>query len=328
MAERSDGKIAVVVVDVVHRLRLARRPGGRARACGRGDARGGAAARRLSAGDRFDHRDRQATRRTSRRRRRSWKRRAASSCRPTTRRARWRPRLSSGSTRGGRGRRVMAEQSRVAPVAALFNGPAQGGQSRPRRRSPRTSRAVGAEVVQVDWRPPAGGDAVALDALDRIASGANRRRCGQQEGGRHPARRQADADRHRRRRRGHPRHDADHHSPRRTAGDLGADVRPDAGRRDRRPDLRGSGEGPRRGRGARRLRPHHVRALPPPRRRRPDGRHRHGEDAGVDLRERRLRQPRLLPRSTRVSARCCATARSPTRCSTGCAGSRRTSRPS
>src|ERR1700690_2668030 len=32
--------------------------------------------------------------------------------------------------------------------------------------------AVGAEVAQVDWRPPAGGDEIALDALDRIASGA------------------------------------------------------------------------------------------------------------------------------------------------------------
>jgi hypothetical protein len=64
----------------------------------------------------------------------------------------------------------MTEQSRVAPVTALFNsrlsvvnlGLASFADN---------LAAVGAEVVQVDWRPPAGGDAVALDALDRIASG-------------------------------------------------------------------------------------------------------------------------------------------------------------
>ena len=65
----------------------------------------------------------------------------------------------------------MAEQSRVEPVSALFKsrlsvvnlGLASFAEN---------LTAAGAEVVQVDWRPPAGGDAVVLDALDRIASGS------------------------------------------------------------------------------------------------------------------------------------------------------------
>jgi len=65
----------------------------------------------------------------------------------------------------------MAEQSGVEPVSALFKsrlsvvnlGLASFAEN---------LTAAGAEVVQVDWRPPAGGDAVVLDALDRIASGS------------------------------------------------------------------------------------------------------------------------------------------------------------
>ena len=64
----------------------------------------------------------------------------------------------------------MTEPSRVGPVRALFEnrlsvvnlGLASFADN---------LAAVGAEVTQVDWRPPAGGDEVALDALDRIASG-------------------------------------------------------------------------------------------------------------------------------------------------------------
>ena len=64
----------------------------------------------------------------------------------------------------------MTEPSRVEPVTALFKsrlsvvnlGLASFADN---------LAAVGAEVAQVDWRPPAGGDKVALDALDRIASG-------------------------------------------------------------------------------------------------------------------------------------------------------------
>jgi hypothetical protein len=63
----------------------------------------------------------------------------------------------------------MSEQSRVEPVTALFKsrlsvvnfGLASFADN---------LAAVGAEVGQVDWRPPAGGDEVALDALDRIAN--------------------------------------------------------------------------------------------------------------------------------------------------------------
>ncbi len=64
----------------------------------------------------------------------------------------------------------MTEPSRIEPVTALFKsrlsvvnlGLASFADN---------LVAIGAEVAQVDWRPPAGGDAVALDALDRIANG-------------------------------------------------------------------------------------------------------------------------------------------------------------
>ena len=61
----------------------------------------------------------------------------------------------------------MAEQS---PVAALFKGPLKVVNLGLPAFADNLA-AAGAEVVQVDWRPPAGGDAVALDALDRIAVG-------------------------------------------------------------------------------------------------------------------------------------------------------------
>ncbi len=64
----------------------------------------------------------------------------------------------------------MAEQSRVAPAAALFKGPLKAvNLGLPSFAA--NLAAAGAEVDQVDWRPPAGGDEVALDALDRIESG-------------------------------------------------------------------------------------------------------------------------------------------------------------
>jgi hypothetical protein len=64
----------------------------------------------------------------------------------------------------------MAEQSRVEPVATLFKSRLNvinlGLPS-----FAENLAAAGANVVQVDWRPPAGGDAVALDALDSIERG-------------------------------------------------------------------------------------------------------------------------------------------------------------
>jgi hypothetical protein len=64
----------------------------------------------------------------------------------------------------------MAEQSRVAPVAALFKSPLKAvNLGLPSFAA--NLAAAGAEVVQVDWRPPAGGDAAVLDALDRIDAG-------------------------------------------------------------------------------------------------------------------------------------------------------------
>ena len=64
----------------------------------------------------------------------------------------------------------MAEQSRVEPVAALFKSRLKvinlGLPS-----FAENLAAAGADVVQVDWRPPAGGDALVLDALDRIDRG-------------------------------------------------------------------------------------------------------------------------------------------------------------
>lgn len=64
----------------------------------------------------------------------------------------------------------MAEQSRVAPVAALFQSKLNAVNLGLPSFAENLATA-GAAVVQVDWRPPAGGDAVVLAALDRIEAG-------------------------------------------------------------------------------------------------------------------------------------------------------------
>jgi hypothetical protein len=64
----------------------------------------------------------------------------------------------------------MAEQSRVAPVAALFKNSLKA-VNLGLPSFAENLAAAGAEVIRVDWRPPAGGDAVVLDALDRIDAG-------------------------------------------------------------------------------------------------------------------------------------------------------------
>ena len=61
----------------------------------------------------------------------------------------------------------MVEQS---PVAALFKGPLKA-VNLGLPAFAENIAAAGAEVVQVDWRPPAGGDAVVLAAFDRIDAG-------------------------------------------------------------------------------------------------------------------------------------------------------------
>ena len=64
----------------------------------------------------------------------------------------------------------MDEKPRVEPVAALFRSRL----SVVNLGLPSFAdnlAAAGAEVVQVDWRPPAGGDAAIVDALDRIDAG-------------------------------------------------------------------------------------------------------------------------------------------------------------
>ena len=64
----------------------------------------------------------------------------------------------------------MAEQPSVAPVSALFKSPLKAVNLGLASFADNLA-SLGAEVVQVDWRPPAGGDVVLLGALDRIASG-------------------------------------------------------------------------------------------------------------------------------------------------------------
>ena len=221
----------------------------------------------------------------------------------------------------------MTEPSRVEPVTALFKsrlsvvnlGLASFADN---------LAAVGAEVAQVDWRPPAGGDAVALDALDRIANGgtdvdaANKKAvdillaakptlidigiAGEVIPGMTPT-------------------TVLHSGPpvtwERMCGPMKGGVIGGLiyeGLAKDRAEAEALG----------RLGPHLFRALPRPRRRRPDGGHRHRQDAGVDLRERRLRQPRLChgQRGARQGSALRRLLRRGVR--RACAGSRRNSRPS
>ena len=143
---------------------------------------------------------------------------------------------------------------------------------------------------------------VAAARRGRPGGGAKARRPDQRaaDRGRQPrrlrrlSRRPAGAAGHRPRPRPCPGAGRAHDPARRPADRLGKDVRPDAGCDRRRDPLRGLGRGRRSGRGARRVRENRVRALPPPWRGRADGRRDQPLDAGLDRRQPRARQSRLL----------------------------------
>ena len=109
---------------------------------------------------------------------------------------------------------------------------------------------------------------------------------------------------------------------RRPARDVGRRVRPAARRTGRRDGLRGTGRQRRGGRANRGQRRRVAGTVPLARDGRSDGRRRQRLDAGVGARGRGARRHGRTARSTRAWARCSASAPTPPRSSTACAGCR------